>query len=169
MSDNRVAQEGGLDPVYVIESIPVAGEQQISPHSQSPESIPTPAHLVLYPELGRGGMGASTRRPIAICSATSRSSASTRSSPAVPMYRDGFIAEAQMTGQLEHPNIVPVHELAVSEAGVPYFTMKLVQGIGLDAWLRDPFRRRARPSASRKVSRSSSRSATPSPTRTTAA
>ena len=28
------------------------------------------------------------------------------------MYRDGFIAEAQMTGQLEHPNIVPLHELA---------------------------------------------------------
>jgi len=56
----------------------------------------------------------------------------------VPMYRDGFIAEAQMTGQLEHPNIVPVHELAVSDAGVPYFTMKLVQGINFDAWLRDP-------------------------------
>ncbi|HTA93033.1 MAG TPA: serine/threonine-protein kinase, partial [Polyangiaceae bacterium] len=48
------------------------------------------------------------------------------------------IAEAQMTGQLEHPNIVPVHELAVSEQGVPYFTMKLVQGINFDAWLRDP-------------------------------
>ncbi|HWZ91581.1 MAG TPA: protein kinase, partial [Polyangiaceae bacterium] len=56
----------------------------------------------------------------------------------VPMYKDGFIAEAQMTGQLEHPNIVPVHELAVSDAGVPYFTMKLVQGINFDAWLRDP-------------------------------
>jgi serine/threonine-protein kinase len=56
----------------------------------------------------------------------------------VPMYRDGFIAEAQMTGQLEHPNIVPVHELALSDDGVPYFTMKLVQGINFDAWLRDP-------------------------------
>src|SRR5581483_1424213 len=61
---------------------------------------------------------------------------------AQPFYRDGFIAEAQMTGQLEHPNIVPVHELGVSPAGVPYFTMKLVQGVGFDAWLR------ARPSAS---------------------
>ena len=31
-------------------------------------------------------------------------------------YRDGFIAEAQITGQLEHPNIVPVHELASTTA-----------------------------------------------------
>jgi serine/threonine-protein kinase len=54
-----------------------------------------------------------------------------------PFYRDGFIAEAQMTGQLEHPNIVPVHELAVADNGVPYFTMKLVQGVGLDRWLHD--------------------------------
>jgi serine/threonine-protein kinase len=46
-----------------------------------------------------------------------------------------------MTGQLEHPNIVPVHELAIDgQTGVPYFTMKLVQGQSLDAWLRDPKR-----------------------------
>jgi serine/threonine-protein kinase len=55
-------------------------------------------------------------------------------------YRDGFIAEAQITGQLEHPNIVPVHELAIADNGVPYFTMKLVQGIPLNRWLADPSR-----------------------------
>src|SRR5204862_6832789 len=48
--------------------------------------------------------------------------------------------EAQITGQLEHPNIVPVHELAVTPNGVPYFTMKLVQGVSFDKWLRDPSR-----------------------------
>ena len=51
-------------------------------------------------------------------------------------YRDAFIAEAQMTGQLEHPNIVPVHELSIDPNGVPYFTMKLVQGGSFDSWLR---------------------------------
>jgi eukaryotic-like serine/threonine-protein kinase len=55
-------------------------------------------------------------------------------------YRDGFIAEAQITGQLEHPNIVPVHELAIDDRGIPYFTMKLVQGVSLARWLRDPAR-----------------------------
>jgi serine/threonine-protein kinase len=50
-------------------------------------------------------------------------------------YSDAFIAEAQITGQLEHPNIVPIHELAIDEHGTPYFTMKLVQGTAFDAWL----------------------------------
>jgi serine/threonine-protein kinase len=39
-----------------------------------------------------------------------------------------FIREAQITGQLDHPCIVPVHDLGVSHDGLPYFTMKLVKG-----------------------------------------
>ncbi len=52
-----------------------------------------------------------------------------------PFYRDSFVAEAQITGQLEHPNIVPVHELAIDARGVPYFTMKLVEGCTFHEWL----------------------------------
>jgi serine/threonine protein kinase/Leucine-rich repeat (LRR) protein len=39
-----------------------------------------------------------------------------------------FIEEAQITAQLEHPNIVPVHELAVDPNDKVYYTMKYVQG-----------------------------------------
>ncbi len=40
-----------------------------------------------------------------------------------------FIEEAQITAQLDHPNIVPVHDLAVNAAeGKVFFTMKLVDG-----------------------------------------
>jgi serine/threonine-protein kinase len=39
-----------------------------------------------------------------------------------------FQAEAQMTGQLEHPNIVPIHDLGVLPDGRCFFTMKLVRG-----------------------------------------
>jgi serine/threonine protein kinase len=39
-----------------------------------------------------------------------------------------FIREAQITGQLDHPNIVPVHELGTDEQGCLFFTMKLVEG-----------------------------------------
>ena len=31
-----------------------------------------------------------------------------------------FVEEAQVTGQLEHPNIVPVHELGVDQDGKAY-------------------------------------------------
>jgi serine/threonine-protein kinase len=39
-----------------------------------------------------------------------------------------FLEEAQVTGQLEHPGIVPVHELGLDTEGRVYFTMKLVKG-----------------------------------------
>jgi formylglycine-generating enzyme required for sulfatase activity/serine/threonine protein kinase len=39
-----------------------------------------------------------------------------------------FLEEAQVTGQLDHPGIVPVHELGLDLEGRVYFTMKLVKG-----------------------------------------
>ncbi len=138
MKSNQDVTEAPAQPVHVIESIPVRGENKVTAAEIAEEGIPTPAHLRIFPELGRGGMGRihpATDRNLLRHVALKRLD---RELARVPMYKDGFIAEAQMTGQLEHPNIVPVHELAVSEEGVPYFTMKLVQGINFDAWLRDP-------------------------------
>jgi serine/threonine protein kinase len=39
-----------------------------------------------------------------------------------------FLDEAQVTAQLEHPGIVPVHELGLDSQGNLYFTMRLVKG-----------------------------------------
>jgi serine/threonine protein kinase/Tfp pilus assembly protein PilF len=39
-----------------------------------------------------------------------------------------FIAEAQIAGQLEHPGIVPVHDLGIDKSGKPYYVMKFVHG-----------------------------------------
>lgn len=39
-----------------------------------------------------------------------------------------FLEEAQVTGQLDHPGIVPVHEIGLDRRGRVYFTMKLVRG-----------------------------------------
>ncbi len=39
-----------------------------------------------------------------------------------------FFAEARIAGQLQHPGIVPVHELGTLPDERPYFTMKLVKG-----------------------------------------
>jgi serine/threonine protein kinase len=137
VKSNQDVTEAPAQPVHVIESIPVRGENKVTAAEVAAEGIPTPAHLRIFPELGRGGMGRihpATDRNLLRHVALKRLD---RELAQVPMYKDGFIAEAQMTGQLEHPNIVPVHELAVSDEGVPYFTMKLVQGINFDAWLRE--------------------------------
>jgi serine/threonine-protein kinase len=133
-------EETKTTPVYVIESIPVAGANEVSQEDIRTEGIPTPAHLRIFRELARGAMGR-------IHPATDRNLlrhvALKRLDQELAMhafYRDGFIAEAQITGQLEHPNIVPVHELAIGDNGVPYFTMKLVQGVSMHRWLADPSR-----------------------------
>lgn len=42
-----------------------------------------------------------------------------------------FVKEAQATGRLEHPNIVPVHDLGVDSEGRIYFTLKYVKGVSL--------------------------------------
>ncbi|MBO5960049.1 MAG: serine/threonine protein kinase, partial [Lentisphaeria bacterium] len=44
-----------------------------------------------------------------------------------------FIQEARITASLEHPNIVPVHEIGVDSTGAPYYTMKLLRGRTLAA------------------------------------
>src|SRR5262245_36488581 len=49
-----------------------------------------------------------------------------------PRNKARFVEEAQITGQLEHPNIVPVHELGLDEQQRPFFTMKMVKGRSLD-------------------------------------
>ncbi len=47
-----------------------------------------------------------------------------------------FVDEAQLTGQLQHPNIVPVYELALDDQDEVFYTMKFVKGITLDDVLR---------------------------------
>ncbi len=42
-----------------------------------------------------------------------------------------FVEEAQISSQLEHPNIVPVHELGLDDQGQVFYTMKYVQGVTL--------------------------------------
>ena len=42
--------------------------------------------------------------------------------------RERFLTEAQVTGQLEHPGVVPLHDLGVNDTGHPFYVMKLVRG-----------------------------------------
>jgi serine/threonine-protein kinase len=48
-----------------------------------------------------------------------------------------FVEEAQITGQLQHPGILPVYELGLSDERRPFFTMKLIKGETLARLLAD--------------------------------
>jgi serine/threonine protein kinase len=96
-------------------------------------------------EVARGGMGAifevfddSLRRSLAmkvVLQETSQGSATPASDEVDPHRMARFVEEAQITGQLEHPGIVPVHELGIDDEGRAYFTMQLVRGRDLEAVL----------------------------------
>ena len=73
-----------------------------------------------------------------------------------------FVAEARATAQLQHPNIIPVHDIGIEGApSTPFYTMKLVEGQSLldiiqrlangDAECADRFHRFALLSVFRKI------------------
>ncbi len=88
-------------------------------------------------ELGRGGMGRileardpELRRQVAVKVLLDPDEME-------PEHLARFVAEAQLTSQLQHPNIVPVHEIGVTEEGELFFVMKRVTGRSLGDVLRD--------------------------------
>ncbi len=52
----------------------------------------------------------------------------TSNEAADPSVRRRFLREAQITGRLEHPGIVPVYEMGTTSQGAPYYVMRLVRG-----------------------------------------
>ncbi|MFN0009260.1 MAG: tetratricopeptide repeat protein [Planctomycetota bacterium] len=88
-------------------------------------------------EIARGGMGAIHRvwdadlqRALAmkVLPATDESSPQDPDLPRELRRLGRFLEEAQITGRLDHPGVVPVHELGLDSHGRLYFTMKLVEG-----------------------------------------
>ncbi|WP_372367428.1 tetratricopeptide repeat protein [Candidatus Uabimicrobium sp. HlEnr_7] len=82
-------------------------------------------HYELLNEIARGGMGVvykgcqnSLRREIAIKKIINDNQNN----------RNKFLCESIVTAHLDHPNIVPVHELAQNENGETFLAMKLVGG-----------------------------------------
>lgn len=46
----------------------------------------------------------------------------------IPAHRLRFLREAEITGQLEHPGIIPLYQLGQNSEGEPYYTMRFVRG-----------------------------------------
>ena len=48
-----------------------------------------------------------------------------------PVSRQRFVAEAEITGGLEHPGIVPVYGVGTTAGGRPYYAMRFIKGDSL--------------------------------------
>ncbi|HEY7699179.1 MAG TPA: protein kinase, partial [Vicinamibacteria bacterium] len=108
---------------------PPPADLELTPGDES-DSIPKPLgerpRYRMVARLGEGGMGEvylafdqDLRRKLALKTVHAESD-----KPQI--WR--FLKEAQVLGQLGHPNIVPVYEMGLTEAGKPYYTMPVVHG-----------------------------------------
>lgn len=92
----------------------------------SPPPHPQPADYTLQGVIGQGGMGvvwsavqAGLGREVALKRLRPGASARTAAQ---------LLAEAALTGSLEHPGIVPVHEVGIDQDGLPFYTMRRLRG-----------------------------------------
>ena len=98
---------------------------------------PAPPGYELLEEIGSGGMGTVYRaRELAL----SRHVAVKFLQPRFPA--DGaaaarFVEEAQITGQLQHPGVPPVHAIGTLADGRPFLVMKLIKGRTLEDLLKE--------------------------------
>ncbi len=131
-----------LDPTLAATPTGTAGDATVNTGiaggdaRPSAPSLPGAPRYRLENELGRGGMGEvlSARdeqigRSVAIKRLRSAPTAESEAR---------FLREARIQGRLEHPAIVPVHELGRDERGQPYFAMKQLSGKTLAEVLDQP-------------------------------
>jgi serine/threonine protein kinase len=84
---------------------------------------------VVEGEIARGGMGAVLRA--VDCDIRREVAVKYMLDDKDPKKKARFIEEAQINGQLEHPNIVPVYDLGIDAQKRPFIMMKMVKGRSL--------------------------------------
>ena len=110
----------------------VTGEQQLRTDLRTVEG-----RYVLGQELGRGGMGiVRLVKDLDVGRQVAMKTLNPEEPDAAQMV-EALIAEAQTTGQLQHPNIVPLYELGVLPGGEVFYTMKAVSGLTFKQVLSD--------------------------------
>ncbi len=112
-----------------------ATDTSMVPTTAGSVSLPAPGYQIGR-SIGRGGMGevfSAHDHRIGREVALKRMRNPTPSTEALAR----FLREARIQARLDHPAIVPVHELGIDDAGRPYFTMKRLAGVTLSRLLAD--------------------------------
>ncbi|MBM3888772.1 MAG: hypothetical protein FJ388_06550, partial [Verrucomicrobia bacterium] len=125
--DNATVAAGPGAVTNVTPPTDVGGREKNDPASNAlPETLRRGKKYEIGKVVARGGMGAildaketAIERSVAMKVMLDAES---------PDALARFVTEGKVTGQLEHPNIVPVHELGVDEQQQVFYTMKFVRG-----------------------------------------
>lgn len=117
-----------VDALLAAAGVTLPGASLPNPDVPAPSSL---GRFEVQGELGRGGMGLvlaardpDLRRTVAVKTLIDPQRVE-------PTQLARFVVEAQVTSQLEHPNVVPIYEMGVTTEGLVYFVMRKVEGRAL--------------------------------------
>lgn len=96
-------------------------------HRSAPELGKLFGKYELISEIARGGMGVVYRARDTVLNRVVAVKMILSGAMATPDERGRFQREAQLVAHLDHPNVVPIHEVGEQD-GLPYFTMRLIEG-----------------------------------------
>ena len=82
--------------------------------------------------IGEGGMGVVYSARQSAIARTVAVKMLKRADASRPEQREKFISEAVVTGELDHPNIVPIYDLGTNNDGALFYSMKRVKGTPWD-------------------------------------
>jgi len=117
----RPASSGGLAAIDALRALGATLGGRIDVHHTIGEGGMGVVHLATQATLGRQVAVKTLRKGVDDRNAALR-----------------ILREAWVTGALEHPNIVPVHDVGVDESGAPVIVMKRIEGHAWSSLMRDP-------------------------------
>ncbi|MEQ2007709.1 MAG: protein kinase [Limisphaerales bacterium] len=112
-----------------------AARGEAKPAAPIEQAAPASERYVVGREIAKGGMGAILEAKEPALDREVAMKVMLESGESSNTARQRFVREALVLARLEHPNIVPIHEMGRNAAGQLFYTMKMVKGRTLHAIL----------------------------------
>lgn len=136
-SSNKTTNPGGTLHHFISSppspSVSLTSQKKLEPIEEAPKEKKKIGRYLDLGLLGKGGMGEVRKVHDPILNRTLAMKIIHSKLKGHPRTLNRFIEEAQIVAQLQHPNMLPVHELGKLPDGRYYFTMKEIDGRELSA------------------------------------
>jgi len=121
ITPKRPASERGLGAIETLVTVGAVAEDKLELHETIGEGGMGIVHLATQVTLGRHVAVKTIRPGVTDIEAVVR-----------------ILREAWIAGTLDHPNVVPIHDLGINSAGAPVIVMKRIEGSAWSELMHDP-------------------------------
>ncbi len=129
--DVTIRQKETVTGTFVSKSSLIVKSRHFRSQEEVDQPISSPADAPDYEllkVLGEGGMGVVYAARQSAIARTVAVKMLKQANGQTNEQREKFISEAVVTGELDHPNIVPIYDLGANDSGALFYSMKRVKG-----------------------------------------